>query len=145
VPELPPRVVSTSPGEFATVAPFDGPVRIEFERTLSERTTSGSLRDAVVVSPLTGEVTVQQRGRRLEIRMEGGFRAEAVYRITVLPRFQDRFRNTLDRPVELFFSTGPDFDETLVAGLLTDRLTGDEVAGARVDAAPWPTAPPTRR
>jgi len=141
VPELPPRVVSTSPEDFALVAPFDGPVRIEFERTLSERTTTGSLRDAVVVSPLTGEVTVSQRGRRLEIRMEGGFRSEAVYRITVLPRFQDRFRNPLDRPVELFFSTGPEFDETLVAGLLTDRLSGDEVAGARVDAVPLAEGP----
>lgn len=141
VPELPPRVVATSPEDFALVEPFDGPVRIEFERTLSERTTEGSLRDAVVVSPLTGEVTVSQRGRRLEIQMEGGFRSAAVYRITVLPRFQDRFRNTLDRPVELFFSTGPDFEETLVAGLLSDRLSGDEVAGARVDAVPLTEGP----
>jgi hypothetical protein len=141
VPEFPPMVVATVPDTFAIVAPFDGPVRIEFERTLAERLTTGSLRDAVVVSPLNGEVTVNQRGRRLEISMEGGFRAPAVYRITVLPRFQDRYRNTMDRPVELFFSTGPEFDETLVAGILLDRLSGEEVAGARVDAAPLGDGP----
>ncbi|TVP49944.1 MAG: hypothetical protein EA350_01325 [Gemmatimonadales bacterium] len=141
VPEWPPEVVATFPDTFAIVAPFSGPVRIEFERTLAERLTTGSLRDAVVVSPLNGEVTVSQRGRRLEISMEGGFRAPAVYRVTVLPRFQDRYRNTMDRPVELFFSTGPEFDETLVAGILLDRLTGEEVAGARVDAAPLEPGP----
>lgn len=141
VPEFPPTVVATSPDTFAIVQPFGGPVRIEFERTLAERLTTGSLRDAVVVSPLNGEVTVSQRGRRLEISMEGGFRAPAVYRITVLPRFEDRYRNTMDRPVELFFSTGPEFDDTLLAGLLVDRLTGEEVAGARVDAAPLDDGP----
>lgn len=141
VPDLPPGLVSTNPDTFAVVRPFGGPVRFEFERTLSERLTTGSLRDAVVVSPRTGEVTVRQRGSRIEVSMEGGFRSSAVYRITLLPHFQDRFRNTFDRPVELFFSTGPAFDETLVAGLVTDLLTGAEVRGARVDAVPVDDGP----
>jgi hypothetical protein len=136
VPEAPPRVVSISPDSFAILAPFGGAVRIEFDRTLAERLTQGSIRDAVVVSPRTGEVEVRQRGNRVEISMEGGFRTPAVYRITLLPRFQDRYRNRLDRPVELFFSTGPDFDPTLVAGLVTDRLTGVDAPGIRVDAVP---------
>jgi hypothetical protein len=79
------RVVRTVPDTFAVVEPFDGPVRIEFERTLAERLTTGALRDAVVVSPLTGEVEMSQRRTRLEINMEGGFPAGAVYRITCFP------------------------------------------------------------
>ncbi len=141
VPDLPPQVVGTSPDTFALVSPFRGPVRIDFDRTLAERLVTGNLRDAVVVSPRTGEVSVRQRGRRLEISMEGGFQSDAVYRITVLPRFQDRYRNLMDRPVEIFFSTGPDFEDSLVAGLVTDLITGDELPGTRVDAIPLEEGP----
>ncbi len=136
VPELPLSVVRTSPDTFAVVQPFGGAVTFHFERTLSERLTTGSLRDAVVVSPRTGEVEVRQRGNRVEVTMEGGFRGAAVYRVTLLPRFQDRYQNRMDRPVELFFSTGPDFDPTLVAGLVVDRITGDDFPQARVEAIP---------
>jgi hypothetical protein len=135
------RVTGSNPESMQTLAPFNGPVRIQFERTLAERPISGSVRDAVLVSPLTGEVSVRQRGSRLEIRMEGGFSERTVYQVTVLPRFQDRFRNTQARPYELFFSTGPEFDETLLAGLVTDRLTGNPVLGARVEAIPEAGAP----
>lgn len=138
MPETPPAVVSVSPDTFAVVEPFDGPVRIEFERRISERPTTGSLRDAVLVSPRTGEVEVRHRRRGLEVRMEGGFQERTVYRITVQPTLQDLFRNQLDRPRDFFFSTGPDFEPNLVAGLLVSRLTGQPVARARVDARPLP-------
>jgi hypothetical protein len=138
VPETPPAVISVSPDTFAVVEPFDGPVRIEFERRISERPTTGSLRDAVLVSPRTGEVEVRHRRRGLEVRMEGGFQERTVYRITLQPTLQDLFRNRLDRPQDFFFSTGPDFEPNLVAGLLVDRLTGQPVPRARVDARPHP-------
>jgi hypothetical protein len=141
VPEFPPLVVQTSPDTFAVVQPFGGAVTFHFERTLSERLATGSLRDAVVVSPRTGEVEVRQRGNRVEVRMEGGFRAPAVYRVTLLPRFQDRYQNRMDRPVELFFSTGPAFDPTLVAGLVVDRITGQDFPQARVEAIPEAEGP----
>jgi hypothetical protein len=143
VPETPPRIVSLSPDTFQVLEPFDGPVRIEFERRLSERPTTGTLRDAVLVSPRTGEVQVRhrQRGRGLEIRMEGGFQDRTVYRITLLPTLQDLFRNTLGRPHDLFFSTGPEFEPNLLAGLLTDRLTLEPVPRARVDARSLPAGP----
>ncbi len=141
VPETPPAVVSVNPDTFAVVEPFDGPVQIEFERRISERPSTGSLRDAVLVSPRTGEVEVRHRRRGLEVRMEGGFQERTVYRITLLPTLQDLFRNRLDRPQDFFFSTGPDFEPNLVAGLLVDRLTGEPVPRARVDARPLPEGP----
>jgi hypothetical protein len=142
VPETPPRIVSVSPDTFAIVDPFDGPIRIEFERRLSERPSTGTLRDAVVVSPRTGEVDVRLRRWGLEIRMDGGFRERTVYRVTLQPTLQDLFRNRLDRPRDFFFSTGPDFEPNLVAGLLVDRLTGEPVPRARVDARPLPEGAP---
>lgn len=134
VPETPLRVVQTEPEALGVVRPFDGPVRIGFQRRLSERPTSGTLRDGVVVSPRTGSVEVRHRRRGIEVRMEGGFRDATIYRVTLLPVLQDRFQNRLAGPVDLYFSTGPDFEPNVLGGLVTDRLTGEEARGIRVDA-----------
>ncbi len=127
------RVESTQPAPFAQVDPFDGPVVFTFPRTLSEQLVRGSLADAVEVSPQDGEVSVRRSGNRVEVRMEGGFRRSEVYRVTLLPQLQDRFRNVQEDRVDLYFSTGPAFEPTVLAGVVVDRLTGDEVRGARVD------------
>ncbi len=136
VPDIPPAVVSTRPDTFQVVEAFDRAVRLEFDVPMSERPTTGQLRDAVVVSPRTGSVSVRHRGDRYEVSMEGGFQEGQIYRITLLPVFQDRFQNRMEGPFDLFFSTGPDFEENLAAGFVVDRLTGNEVEGARVDAVP---------
>ena len=138
VPETPLRIVEAEPEAFAQIRPFDGPVRIHFHRRVSERPTTGTLRDAVVVSPRTGTVEVRHRRRGLEIRMDGGFREETIYRVTLLPVIQDLFRNQIDGPFELFFSTGPEFEPNVLGGLVTDRLSGEDVAGARVDVRTLP-------
>ena len=141
VPETPLRVLSVSPDTFEVREPFGGSLRVEFERRISERPTSGTLRDAVVVSPRTGEVEVSHRRRGIEISMEGGFRQETVYQITILPRLQDLWQNRMDEPFDFFFSTGPEFEPNLLAGLLVDRLTLQEVGDARVDARRLPDGP----
>jgi hypothetical protein len=142
IPETPMGVIETSPEDLTVVDPFDGPVHFEFDRRVSERPTTGQLRDAVVVSPRTGDVEVRQRRRGLEIRMEGGFRDETIYRITLLPTVQDLWQNRLAGPFDLFFSTGPEFEPNVLGGLVADRLTGEDAAGVRVDAVPR-TAGPT--
>lgn len=133
VDRIPPYVISTEPDTFAVVEPFDGSVRVEFSERISERVTGGIDR-AVEVSPRTGEVEVDHHRRSLSISMRGGFQAGRVYRITILPVIVDMFGNTLADPFEFFFSTGPDFNPNALAGVLTDRITGEPVAGARVDA-----------
>jgi hypothetical protein len=141
VPEVPLEVVATSPDQMEVVQPFDGDVSFEFDRRVSERATSGQLRDGVVVSPRTGEVSVRHRRNGLEVRMEGGFSERTVYRVTLLPTIQDLWQNTLGDSYDLFFSTGPEFEPNVLAGLITDRLTGEEVAAARVDAIPGDGGP----
>ena len=136
VPDIPPLVTSTRPDTLAVVDPFTSPVRFEFDVPMSERPATGQLRDAVVVSPRTGSVSVRHRGDRYEVSMEGGFQEGQIYRVTLLPVLQDRFQNRMAEPFDLFFSTGPEFEPNLVAGLVMDRLTGEEVEGARVDAIP---------
>ena len=136
VPETPVRVIGSQPEHLSRVDPFGGSVHISFDRTLSERPVQGPPADAVVVSPHTGAVEVTAGRGGLEISMEGGFRAETVYRIIVLPRFQDRFNNTMASRFELIFSTGPDLEPNLLAGFISDRLTLRPEDGIRVDAIP---------
>ena len=134
LPEVPLRAVETRPVHLSIVAPFDDPVEIRFAQVVSERLTQGSLADAVIVSPRTGEVLVERSGDRITVSMEGGFRDGTLYRITVLPWLQDRYQNTMEFPFDLWFSTGPDFEPNLVAGLASDGLTFEPVGEYRVDA-----------
>ena len=128
----PPVVIRTTPDTFETLEAFDGPLVIEFSERISERTVSGTLDDAVLISPALGEVGVSHGRSSLEVRMSGGFRAGLVYRVTVLPTVRDMFNNPLLAPFEWVFSTGPDFHAGVVAGMVIDRITGEPVEGAAV-------------
>jgi hypothetical protein len=116
------------------VEPFDGQVEIRFQRTVGERPSEGSPSDAVIVSPQTGEISVSTRGDRIEVAMEGGFLERTVYRVTVLPRFRDRFQNGMAGVYDLVFSTGGELEPNMLAGVTQDRLTLNRLGGVRVDA-----------
>ena len=134
LPEVPLRAIETRPVHLSTVEPFEEAVVIRFAQVVSERLTQGALTDAVVVSPRTGEVIVEGSDDQLEVSMEGGFQGGLLYRITVLPRLQDRYQNSMEVPFDLLFSTGPAFEPNLVAGIASDGLTFEPVAEFRVDA-----------
>lgn len=136
VPEAPLQITSTNPEPFSTVDPFDGPVRIQFQRGLSERPLRGSPVEAVVVSPQAGPLQVTSGGGGIEISMEGGFLERTVYRITVLPRFRDRYDNVMTGAFDLIFSTGPELEPNFLAGIVTDRISGAAADGVRVDLVP---------
>lgn len=129
-----PQVVATSPDTFSIVEPFDGPIKITFNERISERGTSGSLDQAVQVSPESGSIEVGHKKNGLEIRMEGGFSPDLVYRVTVLPTVRDLFGNPMPQPFEFIFSTGADLIPNALAGMVSDRLTGRPMEGVRVTA-----------
>lgn len=130
----PPVLVSVTPDTFAVVEAGEGEIRMRFDETISERVTRGTMENAVIVSPRTGEVEVDHSGDEVTVRLEGGFRPGTVYRVTVLPVLTDRFNNPLVAPFEWVFSTGPEFQATAVAGEIWDRITGDPVEGVTVQA-----------
>jgi len=132
---LPPIVILSEPDTFSTVEPFRSPVTLRFSERISERPSLGTLDQSVVVSPSSGEVRVSHGREGLTVRALGGFEAGHIYRVTVLPVIQDMFGNALQEPFELFFSTGPEFTPNVVAGSVIDRLTGEPLRDARVDAA----------
>ena len=132
---LPPIVTSSEPDTFSTVEPFRSPVTFRFSERISERPGAGTLDQAVVVSPVSGEVQVSHGREGLTVRVLGGFEAGRVYRLTVRPVVQDMFGNLLQEPYELFFSTGPEFTANVLAGSVIDRLTGTRLPDVRVDVA----------
>lgn len=130
----PPVIVGVRPDTFAQVEAGNDRIRIEFDESLSETPSSGTLDQAVEVSPRTGEVTVHHKGNAVEVEIEGGFQPDVVYRVTVRPVIQDRFRNAMLDPFEWVFSTGPDFAPNALAGEVWDRTTGDPVTDLPVFA-----------
>lgn len=132
---IPPQVVATTPDTFAVL---DGPYReavvFRFNERISERPTGGDLSDAVVVSPRTGQVEVEHNRESLEVSIIGGFREGVVYRVTLHPEIRDMFDNPMPDAFELVFSTGPEIEPYVLAGTVTDRITGQRIQGARVDA-----------
>jgi hypothetical protein len=129
-----PQVIATVPDTFSIVESFDGPIRITFNERISERGASGSLDQAVQISPESGSIEVGHKKNGLEIRMEGGFLPNLAYRVTVLPTVRDLFGNPMPQPFEFIFSTGADLIPNALAGMVSDRLTGRPMGGVRVTA-----------
>lgn len=131
----PPQVVAVSPPAYSLLTDLRQPVVIHFDERLSERFEGvQELRDAVLVSPRTGEVEVRRGRRHLTISVEGGWQPDRVYRVEVLPVLRDLFNNVRRESIDLIFSTGAPIPETAVAGFVEDRLTGSPARGARVRA-----------
>lgn len=129
--KTPPRIESTSPAQNA-IGPYAGDVVFKFDETLSERGARPS--EIVLVSPETGKIRADRRGRELKVGIEGGWHNGLVYHVTVLPGLQDRFGNARAEAYELVFSTGPQILPTVIGGVVLDRLTGRAVSSARVVA-----------
>lgn len=140
---IPPMVVEIWPDTFEVIEPTRDPAVITFSERISERPTDGRLEDAVLVSPYTGETEVKHTRAGLQVSVIGGFRPDLVYRIRVRKTIKDLFNNPMDSPFELVFSTGGEFHRHVVGGVVTDRITGEPVEGARVEA--WRLEPGEQR
>jgi len=132
----PPIVVRTVPDTFELLGTLDGLIRFEFDERISERSSSGTLDNAVIISPRTGEVVVRHDSRSLTVELVGGFRPDLVYRVTLLPVVRDLFGNQMRDPFELIFSTGGETIPTTLAGIVWDRITGSGVNDYQVWATP---------
>ncbi len=135
VDRRPPLLVRTVPDTFAVVPRFHGPVRFVLDERISETTGGGgTLDDAVLVSPLTGAVHVSHDSHGVSVTLDGGFKRDLVYRVTLLPVLRDLFHNQMQNPIDLVFSTGAAFDRNALAGMVWNRVTGKPIAAAVVHA-----------
>jgi hypothetical protein len=127
-------VESTWPDTFEVIEATRDPVVIRYSERISERPTQGSMESAVLVSPATGDPQVKHTRSGLEISVIGGFQPGLVYRVRVLPTVKDMFNNRMEGPFELVFSTGGTYEANVIAGVVTDVITGEPVEGVRVEA-----------
>jgi hypothetical protein len=126
-----PQLLSTNPAQLAIVPGFKGAVVFKFDERISE---NGMNDELAVVSPDTGLPKVTKHGREIRVEPRGGWKPGQVYQVVLLPSFRDLFGNQAREPAQLVFSTGPAITSTVVAGMLTDRITGQVVSGALVQA-----------
>ncbi len=141
----PPLVVSVEPDTFAVVEPGLDRLKVEFNERISERSSTGDLASAVLISPEIPDLEVKHNRSGLEIRIPGGLQADRVYTIRILPEIQDMFGNPMAVPFEWAISTGGRFTVNAVVGQVWDRATGGFLEGVRVVLTPEgvdPDAPP---
>lgn len=131
---VPPVVIETIPDTFAVVEPGVREFFFRFNERISERPSTGELNNAVVISPSLGAARVRHGRDGITVEAQNGVVAGRLYRVTVLPVINDMFSNTLRDPFDLVLSTGGEFVPNVVAGMVEDRITGQAVPDARVEA-----------
>jgi hypothetical protein len=131
---MPPQVVETFPEVQGQMEELGDEVVIIFNERISERPSSGTFEQAVVVSPEVSDLKVSHRSDGISLSVPGGWRAQQVYRVRVLPVLQDLFQNRMVGPFEFVFGTGMGFSESVIVGIVEDRLTGEPVKDVRVTA-----------
>ena len=131
---VPPVVIETIPDTFAVVEPGVREFFFRFNERISERPSTGQLNNAVVISPSLGAARVRHGRDGITIEAQEGLAPGRLYRVTVLPVINDMFSNTLRDPFDLVLSTGGEFVPNVVAGMVEDRITGQAVPDARVEA-----------
>ena len=130
-----PVLVASKPEQLAVVPDWKGDVVFRFDERLGER---GITDQTAIISGDTGRVKVSRHGSEIRVRPAAGFQPGRIYHVVLLPTIQDMFGNVRKQPVEVVFSTGPAIPATVVAGLLTDRLSGKPATGILVQAVHLP-------
>jgi len=131
---LPPQVIATMPEPGGQMEEADGEVVLRFNETLSERPVNGRFEAGILVSPQLPGIQVSHAGDRIVIRAPGGWPALQVFRVRVLPIYQDLFNNRMAGPFEFAFGRGIAIPEGTIAGIVYDRITGEPAVGIRVEA-----------
>ncbi len=128
-----PTIVAITPDSGSIVPDFRGRLRIEFDEVVSER-SGGGLERLIEVSPRTPEVDVSWKRNAIEIKPGSGWRADAVYRVVLLPGVADLRNNRMEAGRTVVFSTGGDIPATRLSGAALDWENGRVGRQALVEA-----------
>ena len=106
-----------------------------FDEVVSETPRGATdLAALVFISPRSGDVRVDWRRTRVDIRPKDGFRDSTVYTITLRPGIQDLRQNSIDSISTFVFSTRGPIPNTSVTGVVFDWPAGRGARGALVEA-----------
>ncbi len=130
----PPLLVAIVPDSYAVMPGFKDRVRFQFDETISERSTQGT----VTLYPLELQPQVGKGKRELRVRPRDGWVADRIYHVRVEPNVQDLFNNRIPSPIHYVFSTGVPIPDTRVRGTVIDRINGRPLRTGRVDMVRMP-------
>ena len=133
----PPAIDSTLPDSGAVVPGWRDAAVFRFNEVIDER-SGGSLDRLITVSPVPDQVSVAWKRTAIEVRPSDGWRAGAVYQVTLLPGVQDLRGNRLTQGRTVVFSTGGEIPATRISGTVLDWEQGRIAARALVEAIQFP-------
>jgi len=131
---LPPLLMQVSP-ENGDTSVRPKVVALQFNEVISETPKGASdLAGLVFISPRSGDISVDWKRSRMEIRPRSGFRDSTVYTITIRPGVQDLRNNGIDTALTIVFSTRGAIPQTTVSGVVFDWPAGRGARNALVEA-----------
>lgn len=128
-----PTIVAITPDSGSVVAGFRGRLRFQFDEVISER-SGGGLERLIELSPRTPELDVSWKRTAIEVKPGSGWRANALYRIVLLPGVADLRNNRMETGRTVVFSTGGEIPATRVTGVVLDWENGRVGRRAMVEA-----------
>ncbi len=110
-------------------------ITLQFDEVINEAPKGAtSLAELFLISPRSGDVQVDWKRSRLEIKAKDGFRDSTVYTVIMRPGLQDLRNNSIDTATTLVFSTRGPIPNTTIAGVVFDWPAGKGARAALVEA-----------
>ena len=140
----PPTLLSSAPESGAVLTEPPRRVELNFDEVIAERIVAQQplIGGAVLVSPAATPVSVDWHRNRLTISVKGGFVADRVYRVELLPVIVDLRQNRMKTGRTVIFSTGPRIPAATLTGTVVDWTGGRAANGALVRAVLLPDSLP---
>ena len=141
---IPPKVLRVEPESGAVLATPPARAEIDFDEVINEQITSPQrdIQGAVLLSPVSGKVSVDWHRNRLTIEPKGGFQPGRIYRLELLPVITDLHQNRLKQGKLVVFSTGPEIPAARLRGTVVDWIANHAATGALVEALLLPDSLP---
>ena len=114
-----PAVVEMFPMSEAAVPDLDEDAYVKFDEPLGD---PRSLARVIETSP-AWQYEINAGRRTVRIRPIDGWRPGVVYTFRIPPGVRDLVRNMTREPIEILFTTGPEFFDSRAAGAVWDRET----------------------
>ncbi|MDH5551651.1 MAG: Ig-like domain-containing protein, partial [Gemmatimonadota bacterium] len=133
----PPTIVAIAPDSGSVAPQFDGRLRFQFDEVINEQ-SGGGLAKLIELSPRTPELDVSWKRTAIEVKPASGWRANAVYRVVLLPGVADLRNNRMEAGRTVVFSTGGEIPATRLTGVVLDWENGRVGQRALVEAVLLP-------
>src|SRR2546426_6250916 len=139
----PPKIVHVKPESGAVVPNLSADAVIQFDEVIDEMAGGGAsgggggLDRLVLLSPVAGAVKVNWHRSSVSIKPKEGWKRR-VYRLEILPGFQDLRNNRTDSTKRVLFSTGPEIGHARIGGIALKWIDQAVLQRALIEAGPLP-------